>query len=64
MEKSDRILVSPREASQLLSVSQRTLGSLTAAGTIPSMKVGRLRRYSVRDLERFAEGNDKVERAR
>ena len=51
----DRLLLTPREASLALAVSERTLWSLTAAGEIPRLKIGRLVRYSVRDLERWIE---------
>ncbi|MEX2169673.1 MAG: helix-turn-helix domain-containing protein [Pirellulales bacterium] len=39
------LLLSPRDTAKALSISTRTLWSLTAAGQIPHLKVGRLVRY-------------------
>lgn len=40
-----KLLLSPREASALLGVSERNLWSLTKAGEVPSLKIGRLTKY-------------------
>ena len=50
-----RLLLSPREAAAKLSMSQRTLWTLTASGEIPRVKIGRLVRYDPRDLRRWIE---------
>lgn len=42
-----RLLVPPREAAELLSVSERTLWTLTHIGRIPALRFGRLVRYDV-----------------
>lgn len=48
-----RLLVSPRDAAKLLSVSERTLFTLTKAGTIPVVRIGRCVRYSVTELQEW-----------
>jgi excisionase family DNA binding protein len=50
------LLVDAREAARLLSISERTLWTLTDQGELPRVKIGRSVRYSVRDLERYIEG--------
>ena len=47
------LLVSPREAARMLSISERTLYSLTKAGEIPSLKLARAVRYRAMDLENW-----------
>lgn len=51
------ILVGPREAARLLSVSPRKLWGMTFEERpgIPYVRVGRLVRYYVADLSRWAE---------
>lgn len=46
-----RVLVDAREAARMLSISPRKLWSLTKAGAVPSMKVGRVVRYRIDDLD-------------
>jgi excisionase family DNA binding protein len=49
-----RLLIPPREAATLLSVSPRTLHTLTKSGEIPSVVLGtRGRRYSVESLQKI-----------
>jgi excisionase family DNA binding protein len=48
------LLLRPSEAATYLAVSPRLLWSLSAAGQIPSIKLGRARRYRRADLERWA----------
>lgn len=43
---SAKLLLSPREAAAALSISERTLATLTAQGQVPSVKIGHARRYS------------------
>jgi excisionase family DNA binding protein len=50
-----KLLVSPREAARMLSISERTLYSLTKAGEIPALKLVRAVRYRVADLEAWVE---------
>ncbi|MCC6123340.1 MAG: helix-turn-helix domain-containing protein [Pirellulales bacterium] len=50
----ERLLVGPRDAAKLLSVSERTLWTLTREKKIESRKIGRLVRYSSDELKRFA----------
>ena len=51
----DRILIDIREASRLLSLSERTVFALKADGLLPFVKVGKSLRFRVADLARFAE---------
>jgi excisionase family DNA binding protein len=51
----ERICISGREASAMLSISPRTLWSLTHSGQIPVVRMGRLVRYSIADLKMFVE---------
>ena len=54
------LLVDARTAARMLSMSQRTLWSLTEPrGTIPMIRVGdrRMLRYAVRDLEAWIDSN-------
>jgi len=51
-----RLLLTPREAAEALSVSDRTLWAWTAPrGPIPCVRIGRCARYTLADLEAFAE---------
>lgn len=45
-----RLLVDRREAARLLSLSERTLFTLTKNGQLPSKRIGRSIRYSVDEL--------------
>lgn len=47
------IALSPREAARALSVSERTLATWTAAGSIPSIRIGRRRLYPVAQLREW-----------
>lgn len=43
---SQPILLNEKQAAEILNISRRTLSRLTANGEVPSVKIGRLRRYS------------------
>ena len=45
------LLVTARQAAKLLSISERTLWSLTNEGELPAVKIGKSVRYSVKVLE-------------
>ncbi len=47
------LLLTPPQAAKALAISERKLWSMTAAGEIPSLKMGRSVRYSVDDLRRW-----------
>ena len=47
------LLLSPREAAKTLSICERTLYSLTKAGEIPVVRIGRAVRYSLDDLKQW-----------
>jgi excisionase family DNA binding protein len=49
--KSGLLLVTPKEAAAILSISPRKLWSLTASGEIPHLKIGRSVRYPIEDLK-------------
>jgi excisionase family DNA binding protein len=51
----DRLLVTAKEAAKMLSISARSLWTMTNMGTIPSIRIGRSVRYSVEDLLAFIE---------
>ncbi len=48
-------LLRPDEAAALLTISPRTLWTLTSEGKIPAVRLGRSVRYDVRDLEHAIE---------
>lgn len=54
---AQRLQVRPREAAELLSISERELRRLTQQGEIPSIGRGRLRRYAVEDLREWQRRN-------
>ena len=49
------LLVKPPEAARILAISERLLWSMTISGDIPSVKIGRARRYDLRDLDRWVQ---------
>ncbi|WP_166819884.1 helix-turn-helix domain-containing protein [Thalassoroseus pseudoceratinae] len=53
------LLVDEPTAAEMLSISPRKLWGLADAGEIPCLKVGRLKRYAVRDLLAWIEANTK-----
>jgi excisionase family DNA binding protein len=48
-----RLLVTPREAAKLLSISERTLYAFTKSGIVPVVRIGRSVRYSLDDLREW-----------
>ena len=51
------LLLTSREAAKALSISERTLWTLTKAGLVQVVRIGRAVRYSLADLE--AHGSEK-----
>ena len=49
------LLLSPREAAKALSICERTLFSLTKAGEIRAVRIGRCVRYSLDELQAWIE---------
>ncbi|MGA2797776.1 MAG: helix-turn-helix domain-containing protein [Thermoguttaceae bacterium] len=49
----EKLLLDPRAAAKVLSVSPRTLWSLTYNGEIQAVKIGRLVRYPIEALREF-----------
>jgi len=58
-----RLLLSPREAAKLLSISERTLFTLTKAGEIRAVRFGRNVRYDPADLRAWIESAKNVKTA-
>ena len=48
-----KLLLTPRDAAKALSISERTLWSLTQRGDVPVVRLGRSVRYDPRDLTAF-----------
>ena len=55
MTLNPALLVSSKEAARLLSISERTLWSLTDSGRLPCVKIGKAKRYSIPAIEKFIE---------
>lgn len=55
LQKSSQVplLLSGRETARVLSISLRTLARLTAAGSIPCVRIGRRLLFDPRDLTEF-----------
>ena len=53
MSATPKLLLSPKEAAQLLSISERTLWTITKQGAIACIRIGAAKRYEVKELERF-----------
>ena len=52
-KQHNNLLLRPNEAARMLSISPRTLWSLTASSQIPHVRIGRSVRYSVEGLQRW-----------
>lgn len=44
------LLLTPRDAAKVMSLSERTLWTLTQRGELPAVWIGRAKRYAVTDL--------------
>ena len=53
----EKMLLKPREAAQMLSISERKLWSLMNSGEIPVVRCGSSTRYAPDDLRRWIEKN-------
>ncbi|MFC1762235.1 helix-turn-helix domain-containing protein [Planctomycetota bacterium] len=58
-ETEMQLLWTARRAARALNMSERTLSTHTANGTIPSIKVGHLRRYSPVVLQQWIEDSSR-----
>ena len=47
------LLLTPREAAKALSICEKTLYTLTKSGELPAIKIGRAKRYSVDEINRW-----------
>lgn len=56
---TDRILLRPREAAEVLGVCERTLWSLTQTGDLPCVRLGKAVRYRPETLREWAEASEK-----
>ncbi len=50
---SPPLLLTARQAAQVLAISPRKVWSLTASGEVPHVRIGRSVRYSTADLQRW-----------
>ena len=53
--ETEPMLLTAREAANRLAISERTLFTLTKAGAIPVVRIGRAVRYDPRDLRTWIE---------
>ena len=51
--KSGLLLLTPKQAAEVLGISPRKLWGLTASGRIPHIRIDRCVRYPVDDLQRW-----------
>lgn len=54
-EPVKRLFYRPKEAADVLGISERKMRDLIAAGTVPSVRLGRTRLVPVAALERLAD---------
>jgi excisionase family DNA binding protein len=52
-----QLLLKPKEAAQALSISVRTLWTLTQTGQIAALRAGRIIRYRPADLQKWVDAN-------
>ena len=50
-QKAERLLLTERDAARALAVSPRTVWSLADSGQLPVVRIGRAKRYDLRDIE-------------
>ncbi|UCD51439.1 MAG: helix-turn-helix domain-containing protein [Phycisphaerales bacterium] len=53
------LLLTARQTARLLSISERSLYSLTKAGDLPAVRIGRSVRYDPADIRAWIEGAKK-----
>lgn len=51
--QTNQLLVTAKDAARMLSIGERTLARLTAAGEMPCVHIGKSLRYDVADLREF-----------
>lgn len=56
----EKLLLTEVETAQLLGVSQRKVWGLADSGELPTVKVGRAKRYDRRDIEAWIERSKSV----
>lgn len=62
MERTNPLLLTPREAARTVAVCERSLWSMTAPrGPIPCVRIGRSVRYALDDLRQFIEHQKRQE---
>lgn len=59
-----RLLLKPDEAAKVLAISPRTLWSLTHAGVVPCIRLGKSVRYSVDTLRAIVTQRQELQRAK
>ncbi len=50
------LLLTPRQAARLLSISEKTLYTVTKAGRIKAVRIGHAKRYTMTDIQAFIDG--------
>ncbi len=53
MNPNDKLLLSSKEAAKLLSISERTLWTITNSGQIACVRILGAKRYARTDIEKF-----------
>lgn len=56
---NNALLLTPKEAAEALAISPRKLWSMTAAGEIPHLRLGRSVRYPLNDLRHWISDQQK-----
>ena len=56
---ADRLLLTPLQAAEAMAISLRSLWSLTKAGEIPHLRLGRSVRYRVESLRDYLAAQEK-----
>jgi excisionase family DNA binding protein len=59
-QATPRLLLTPREAAETLSISERKLWEITASssGELPCVRIGRCKRYRVDTLEAYLDAQE------
>ncbi len=55
----DQLLLSTKQAAEMLAISKRKLWSMTVGGELPHLRIGRSVRYPVGDLQTWIAKNTK-----
>ena len=56
-EPIQQMLLTIKEAAKLLSISERTLWTLTQTREVATVRIGRAVRYALEDLQKYVDAN-------